>query len=181
MLLEYSKNKTHSPAASYSKHAWRCLIFKQRKGCNHTNLIYHLVSLYNQMKVADTLKYTPKFLLGFVLLGPWWNVWSPNQPEAWPFLLRSHLSGRRKRTAGGSWPGLGPGDWEPVWPFYPSVTARAVLPHPQALLGKSFCGLQEEERAWVTSPFISHSIQKARRCMLPSSPYAEGSETSWCF
>ena len=77
MLLQHSKNKTHSPAASYSKHAWWCLIFKQRKGRNHTNLIYHLVSLYNQMKVANTLKYTPKFLLGFVLLGPWWNVWSP--------------------------------------------------------------------------------------------------------
>ena len=181
MLLQHCKNKTHSPAASYSKHARRCLIFKQRKGRNHTNLIYHLVSLYNQMKVADTLKYTPKFLLGFVFVRPMVERLVSYQPEAWPFLLRSHLSGRRKRTAGGSWPGLGPGDWKPEWPFYPSVTARAVLPHPQALLGKSFCGPPEEERAWVTSPFISHSLQEPRRCVLPSRPYAEGSETSWCF
>lgn len=168
-LLWQSKNKTHSPAASYSKYAWQCLIFKQRKGHNHTNRIYHLVCLCNQMKVADTLKCTHKFLLDFVLLGPQWNVWSPNQPEAWPFLLRSHLSGRRKHTAGGSWPGLGPGDWEPEWPFYPSLTARAVLPHPRPFLARAFVGHKRKRGCeWLPPSFPILSKRPGGACFLPA-------------
>ena len=140
MLLQHCKNKTHSPAASYSKHAWRCLIFKQRKGRNHTNLIYHLVSLYNQMKVADTLKYTPKFLLGFVLLGPWWNVWSPIN-------LKHGLSSSGAISLGGGSalleeadPALVPGTGNQSGPFIHLSPPGLCCPIPRPFLARAFVG-----------------------------------------